>query len=204
MARVVHFDISGNNPEQLIPFYRNIFHWKFSKWEGPMEYWMIETGPDDQAGINGGLGKRQSDDRVVNTIGIEDIDSTLEQVRNSGGTVITDKAAFPGVGWFAQFKDPEGNVFGLMQDDPSAKQKTNLPRARLQGLNYNTTLCSRMGMAALATSGYCGDYKREVQLLERVPIDVAAHGVPSAICELKAQGETRLTTLNKAAPCVGR
>ena len=39
----------------------------------------------------------------------------------SGGAVIADKAAIPGIGWFAQFKDPEGNVFGAMQDDPTAK-----------------------------------------------------------------------------------
>ena len=121
MARVVHFDISGNDPQKLIPFYEQIFQWKFSKWEGPMEYWLIETGPEDQAGINGGLGVRQGDDRVVNTIGVRDIDSILDQVKAKGGNVITEKGPIPGVGWFAQFKDPEGNVFGLMQDDPSAK-----------------------------------------------------------------------------------
>jgi predicted enzyme related to lactoylglutathione lyase len=121
MARVLHFDISGDNPEQLIPFYENIFGWKFSKWEGPMEYWMIETGPEDQPGINGGLAKRQSDDRVVNTIDVDSIDSALEQVKKNGGTVITEKGAIPGIGWFAQFRDPEGNVFGLMKDDPDAK-----------------------------------------------------------------------------------
>jgi predicted enzyme related to lactoylglutathione lyase len=121
MARVVHFDISGNDPEKLVPFYEKIFEWKFSKWEGPMEYWLIETGPEDQAGINGGLGRRQSDDRVVNTIGVNDIDTTLEQIRSMGGSVITKKGPIPGVGWFAQFQDPEGNIFGLMQDDPSAK-----------------------------------------------------------------------------------
>jgi predicted enzyme related to lactoylglutathione lyase len=121
IARIVHFDLSGKRSEQLIPFYENIFHWKFSKWEGPMEYWMIETGPEDQPGINGGLSKRQSDDRVVNTIDVEDIDSVLDHVRERGGTVIADKGAIPGVGWFAQFKDPEGNVFGVMQDDSTVK-----------------------------------------------------------------------------------
>ena len=121
MARVVHFDISGDSPQKLVSFYEKIFQWKFSKWEGPMEYWMIETGPEDQPGINGGLAKRERDDRVVNTIDVKDIDSVLEDVKKQGGTVITEKAAIPGVGWFAQFKDPQGNVFGLMHDDPAAK-----------------------------------------------------------------------------------
>ncbi|UCF98691.1 MAG: VOC family protein [Spirochaetaceae bacterium] len=117
----MHFDISGDNPEQLIPFYESIFGWKFSKWEGPMEYWMVETGPEDQPGINGGLSKRQSDDRVVNTIDVKSIDSVVDQVKKNGGTVLTEKAAIPGIGWFAQFRDPEGNVFGLMEDDSTAK-----------------------------------------------------------------------------------
>jgi predicted enzyme related to lactoylglutathione lyase len=121
MARVIHFDISGENPGQLVPFYEGIFGWKFNKWQGPMEYWLIETGPENEAGINGGLTRRQTDDRVVNTIGVQDIDATLEQVRAKGGTVIAEKDAIPGMGWFAQFRDPEGNVFGVMQEDPSAK-----------------------------------------------------------------------------------
>jgi predicted enzyme related to lactoylglutathione lyase len=121
MARIVHFDLSGDDPGQLIPFYQSIFDWKFSKWEGPMEYWMIETGPENQPGINGGLSKRQSDDRVVNTIDVENIDSVLEEIKKQGGTIIAEKAAIPGIGWFAQFKDPEGNVLGIMQDDSTAK-----------------------------------------------------------------------------------
>ena len=72
-------------------------------------------------GINGGLGKRQSDDRVVNTIDVKDLDAIVEQVKEQGGTIITEKMPISGLGWFAQFKDPEGNVLGLMQDDPSAK-----------------------------------------------------------------------------------
>ena len=39
----------------------------------------------------------------------------------SGGIVITPKHAVPGVGYMVYFKDPEGNVFGLMEEDPSAQ-----------------------------------------------------------------------------------
>jgi predicted enzyme related to lactoylglutathione lyase len=30
------------------------------------------------------------------------------------------KMAVPGVGWLAYAKDPEGTVFGMMQEDPDA------------------------------------------------------------------------------------
>jgi predicted enzyme related to lactoylglutathione lyase len=38
----------------------------------------------------------------------------------NGGAVAVPKMAIPGVGWLAYCTDPEGNIFGLMQDDPNA------------------------------------------------------------------------------------
>ena len=58
MPRIVHFDIPSDNPERAQKFYSQVFGWKFDKWNGPMEYWMVNTGDDKQPGINGGLGKR--------------------------------------------------------------------------------------------------------------------------------------------------
>src|SRR5258707_14587984 len=37
------------------PFYQDVFGWKFQKFEGgPIEYWLVPTGDDKEAGINGG------------------------------------------------------------------------------------------------------------------------------------------------------
>ena len=58
MSRVVHFEIQASQPQQLIDFYTTLLGWDFRQWGGP-DYWLIETGPADQAGINGGLLPRQ-------------------------------------------------------------------------------------------------------------------------------------------------
>ena len=58
MPRVVHFEIHAEDPERAVAFYTRVFDWQFSKWDGPMPYWLIKTGPDDQRGINGGLLRR--------------------------------------------------------------------------------------------------------------------------------------------------
>lgn len=121
MARVTHFDLQADNPEGIIPFYEKIFDWKFEKWNGPMEYWMINTGPKENPGIDGGLSLRQKDNPGINTIEVKDVDKVLAQIKEGGGTIITKKEAIPGIGWFAQFEDPQKNRFGLMQDDPNAK-----------------------------------------------------------------------------------
>jgi hypothetical protein len=55
MPRVIHFEIHVDNPERAIDFYRAVLGWQFTKWPGPVGYWLVTTGPQEQPGINGGL-----------------------------------------------------------------------------------------------------------------------------------------------------
>jgi len=127
MPRVVHFEIHAADPERGVKFYEKVFGWTFQKWEGPIEYWLIITGHDSEPGINGGLLRRQGDIdgqaviAYVCTIGVNDLDATMASVEANGGTVAVPKMPIPGMGWLAYYKDTEGNIFGIMQSDPSAK-----------------------------------------------------------------------------------
>ena len=126
MPRVVHFEIHAADPERAVKFYEKDFGWTFQKWEGPMEYWLVTTGPDDQPGINGGLLKRQGEIdgqaviAYVCTVDVADLDGSMATVEANGGTVAVPKMPIPGMGWLAYYKDTEGNIFGMMQNDPSA------------------------------------------------------------------------------------
>ncbi|HLT46946.1 MAG TPA: hypothetical protein VK002_06930, partial [Rubricoccaceae bacterium] len=60
MPRVIHFEIHANDPERAIRFYGESFGWSFRKYDGPMPYWLVRTGPEDQPGIDGGLLQRQA------------------------------------------------------------------------------------------------------------------------------------------------
>ena len=121
MPRVVHFEISSDEPEKTIEFYKNTFGWEFQKWEGPMEYWLIMTGDKDQPGIDGGLGRKSPENLDKNVIDVDDVDQALKKVEENGGTILKPKMALPGVGYLAYFKDPDGNIFGMMKDDPEAR-----------------------------------------------------------------------------------
>lgn len=123
MPRVVHFDLGAESPERAAKFYEVVFGWKAQKWGGgPMDYWLVVTGPDGEPGINGGISRRRSgSEPVMNTIGVPSVDEYIEKVKAGGGQVVRPKGPIPGVGWFAQCQDTEGNLFGLMQTDPSAK-----------------------------------------------------------------------------------
>ena len=121
MPRVVHFDIAADDPERAVAFYETVFGWEITKWDGPMEYWLITTGPEDEPGIDGGLAKRMDPSTgTENTIDVESVDDYVEKIEASGGKILRPKSAVPGVGWLAYCQDTEGNTFGIMQSDTAA------------------------------------------------------------------------------------
>jgi predicted enzyme related to lactoylglutathione lyase len=126
MPRVVHFELHADNPERAIEFYSSVLGWGFDKWDGPMDYWLITTGPPNEPGINGGMIRRHpsSGDKVIAyvcTIDVPDLDSYSAKALATGAAVALPKMPIPGVGWLGYFKDPEGNIFGMMQRDPAAR-----------------------------------------------------------------------------------
>jgi uncharacterized protein len=122
MPRVIHFEIGADDPGRAVEFYRKVFGWEIRKWEGPEDYWLIHTGADAEAGIDGGMMRRMPQwQPVVNTIDVPSVDDFLSKIADSGGRGLTPKMAIPGIGWMAYCADTEGNQFGIMQNDPGAK-----------------------------------------------------------------------------------
>ena len=123
MPRPVHFEISADDPEKTAEFYEKVLGWKVQKWDGPMDYWLFSTGEEGEAGIDGGLMKRdeQTPSGTVNTVDVPNLDEYTEKAVSAGGKVVAPRIAVPGVGYMAYVMDPEGNVFGLMESDENAK-----------------------------------------------------------------------------------
>jgi uncharacterized protein len=136
MSRIVHFEIQASDVEKTTKFYADVFGWKINEWIIPgvemideNRYWLVGTGPDGEPGIDGGMLIRQGDkplegqpvNAYVCIIDTPSLDSTLENVRKAGGQVTVEKMPVMGMGWAAYCKDPDGNIFGLMQEDENAK-----------------------------------------------------------------------------------
>ena len=122
MGRVVHFEIPAGDTKRAVAFYGKAFGWKFEKWPGPMEYWLVSTGDAAAPGINGGLLPSGSTVKsTTNTIQVDSVDAAVAAVKSAGGKQLSPKNAIPGVGYFAYCEDTEGNVFGVMQNDTNAK-----------------------------------------------------------------------------------
>lgn len=130
MPRVVHFEIQADDVERAKAFYAAVFDWSFVDYSQVTgsPYWGVVTGPEDEAGINGGLLERpapapapeQGTNGYVCTVGVEDYDATEARILEGGGQVALPKSALPGMAWQGYYIDPEGNTFGVHQPDPEA------------------------------------------------------------------------------------
>lgn len=129
MSKVSRFEVFVDNPERAMAFYAAVFGWKFEKWTGLNDYWMVMAGSRDEFGINGGLTRRAKGttptdgmptNAFVCTINVQSIEKTMNLILSSGGSVMKEKVAIRGIGWMAYFYDTEGNGFGIMQNDPAA------------------------------------------------------------------------------------
>ena len=126
MARVVHFEIHAQEPERAVKFYEQVFGWRFQH-NAAIDYWLIHTG--EGPGIDGGLLRRRGDPpspgQPVNahmcTIGVDDLDASMQAALAAGATVALPRMAIPNVGHVAYLVDTEGNIFGVFQEDAQAR-----------------------------------------------------------------------------------
>ena len=136
---VVHFDLPADDVERAKKFYKRTFGWVFKEYKmpGKESYWMIQTVevdknmmPKEPGAINGGMMKRSiPGEPFINFISVESIDEMSQTIKHNGGAMIQSKQEIDkDMGWIATFKDPEGNLMGLIemtkeQKDRNKKQK---------------------------------------------------------------------------------
>lgn len=101
--------------------------WRFKKFPMPYEYYRITAGNPEEPGINGGIGELKNtsitDGRPMTqvTIPVPDLEETLQKVKENGGSIIEQRMAIPGIGWYATCAEPGGLKFGLLQIDQNVK-----------------------------------------------------------------------------------
>jgi predicted enzyme related to lactoylglutathione lyase len=128
---VVHFEIPADQPERAAIFYRELFGWDIQPLgpagAGGIEYWLVRTIPTDAQGmptgpgVNGGLMRRMMPGQVpVNYIAVEKVDDYVRKAERLGAKLMLPKMPVPRMGWFAQLKDPEGNIFAIWEKDTAA------------------------------------------------------------------------------------
>jgi predicted enzyme related to lactoylglutathione lyase len=118
MSRVVHFEFATPDPAREIEFFSSVFGWAIQNW-GDEQYWLVDTGKED-IGINGAIMPQNSPEqpRVVNTIGVENLDESMAKASAAGATVAMERQEVPNIGWTAYMVSPTGILFGMIQPMP--------------------------------------------------------------------------------------
>jgi uncharacterized protein len=109
---IVHVEFSATDHKESAEFYNKVFGWKVQHFD-EMNYTTFATGDNE---VGGGFNPAPENMPVGSTsvyIGTDDIDASLREIEAHGGKTVRPKDEIPGMGWFALFQDPGGNMVGL-------------------------------------------------------------------------------------------
>lgn len=126
MDPVIHFELPAADVGRVRTFYESAFGWQTKQLGDDMGDFVlaftVETDeetrmPQKRGAINGGFYTRTAKDQQTKiTILVDDIHGAIERIKAAGGEILGEPVELPGVGMFASFRDPEGNVATINQD----------------------------------------------------------------------------------------
>jgi len=118
---VVHFEVVGKDGPRLRNYYSELFGWKINA-DNPMNYGMVD-GKDNKTadggdGIGGGVGEVPDgyEGHVTFYVAVPDVEEALQKAESLGGTRVMGPEDIMGMVVLGQFKDPEGNLVGVVKD----------------------------------------------------------------------------------------
>ncbi len=123
MDKVVHFEIPFKKHDRASKFYSGLFGWKMNP-VPEMDYTIVHTVevdsnnmPKESGAINGGLTKSDKKTKSpVLVIDVPSIDAYVEKIKKAGGKIVQKKMAVGDMGYYAKFKDSEGNILGIWEN----------------------------------------------------------------------------------------
>ena len=115
---VVHFEIMGQDADKLRGYYSSLFGWEFDT-DNPMNYGVVPREANltsEGIGIGGGIGGAPEgyEGHVTFYVEVPDVEAALAQAESLGGSRMMGPEEIMGRMVLGMFKDPEGNVIGLI------------------------------------------------------------------------------------------
>ena len=113
---IVHWELMGADGQAQKTFYQSVFDWDLEPVPGFENYFMT-TG--DGMGVNGavGQGSEEMPSYLTLYVAVDDINAKLSQVEEAGGSTVMPRTEVPDVVTFALFKDPAGNLVGIVEGE---------------------------------------------------------------------------------------
>jgi len=118
---VVHFEVVGKDGKKLQQYYGELFGWEIDG-DNDMNYGMVAREGNlgrDGVGIGGGVGQGPEgyDGHVTFYVAVPDVEAALQKAESLGGQRVMGPEDIMGQIVLGQFKDPEGNMVGVVQGE---------------------------------------------------------------------------------------
>jgi predicted enzyme related to lactoylglutathione lyase len=117
---VVHFEVIGSDDGALRSYYGDLFGWEIDA-DNPMRYGIVDREAnvnDEGVGIGGGVGwvgPEGGESYVTFYVEVPDVEAALQRAESLGGSRVMGPMEIPEGPELGQFKDPEGNLIGLVK-----------------------------------------------------------------------------------------
>jgi predicted enzyme related to lactoylglutathione lyase len=109
---VVHWEVQARDPIAQQKFFGDLFGWNVDA-NNPQNYGMVN--PAGPGSIGGGIGATMDDaPRAIFYVQVPSIVDTLDKAATMGGATVMPRTDI-GMIVMAQFRDPEGNIIGLVE-----------------------------------------------------------------------------------------
>jgi uncharacterized protein len=119
VGQPVRLRIYATDPRRAAAFYADVFGWSLPT-DGDRPCWVITPNDDQRLGIDG-TDLDDADGPFIPTVHVDDLDATTRAALAAGGEILVPRMPLPSAGWLAYLADTEGNLIGIMQDDPHAR-----------------------------------------------------------------------------------
>jgi len=108
---VVHWEVQARDPIAQRQFFGSLFGWNVDA-NNPQEYGMVTAG--GPGSIGGGIGATMDAPRATFYVQVPSIVDTLDRAATMGAQMVMPRTDI-GMVVMAQFRDPEGNLIGLIE-----------------------------------------------------------------------------------------
>src|SRR4029079_16012268 len=108
---VVHWEVQARDPAAQREFFGSLFGWAVDA-NNPQNYGMVNAG--GPGSIGGGIGITTDAPRATFYVQVPSIVDTLDKAATMGAQMVMPRTDI-GMVVMAQFRDPEGNLIGLIE-----------------------------------------------------------------------------------------
>jgi predicted enzyme related to lactoylglutathione lyase len=108
---VVHWEVQARDPGAQREFFGLLFGWNIDA-NNPQNYGMVTAG--GSGSIGGGIGITTDEPRATFYVQVPSIVDTLDKAAAMGAQMVMPRTDI-GMVVMAQFRDPEGNLIGLIE-----------------------------------------------------------------------------------------